>query len=268
MRKSKTLFRALALGLLGASATAYAAPTDDRFTLRIGAMHTQGSGELYGSAEIFGETASFREGADFGSRGLSPRLDGVFRLSERNRLIFDYFGFEKDQRATLDEEVEFEGDTIPAGSVASLETRFQLASLMYDYSVVSTPTFSAGLQIGAEYAKIDGRARAEVGATRYSVKDQQDGLAPVVGLRLTATPGERWLLSAQAQYLDAGWGNFDYDGEIRRANAIAEYRVSDSFGVFGGHEWFEIEYSESGADASAGIKLAFKGPMAGVTFAF
>ncbi len=268
MIATRILGHALAIGLLGVSASSVAAPTDDRFTLRIGAMHTQGSGELYGSGEIFGQTASFREGADFGSRELSPRLDGVFRLSERNRLIFDYFGFKKDQRATLDEEVEFEGDTIPAGSVASLETRFQLASLMYDYSVISTPTFSAGLQIGAEYAKIDGRARADIGDTRYSVSGQQDGLAPVIGLRLTATPGERWLLSAQAQYLDAGWGNFDYDGKIRRANAIAEYRLTDSIGLFGGYDWFEIEYSESGADASGGIELAFKGPIAGVSFAF
>ncbi|MEO8011646.1 MAG: hypothetical protein ABI650_08390 [Dokdonella sp.] len=268
MTVAKILAQVSTIGLLGACVSALAADGDDRFTLRLGAMYTQGSGELYGSGELFGEPASFRESADFGSKEVSPRVDGVFRFSARNRLIFDYFGFKKDLRATLPEDVEFEGDTIPAGSAARLQSRFQLASLIYDYSVIDTADFSAGLEIGVEYAKIDGSARADIGDVRYAASVQRDGFAPVVGLRMTATPGEHWLISAQAQYLDAGWGNFDYDGNIRRANAIVEYRPADNFGVFGGYDWFDVEYSRSGADASGGISLVFKGPIAGVTLAF
>lgn len=262
------LCRALTLGLLAVSASAFADESDDRFTLRIGAMHTQGNGDVYGSGELLGEDASFSGDSDFGSKEVSPRLDGVFRLSERNRFIFDYFGFKKDQRATLGEDVEFDGDIIPAGSTAKFETKFQVAGLVYDFSVIDSPKFSAGLQIGAEYAKIDGGARADVGDVRYSLSSEQDGFAPVVGVRLTAKPGKRWLLSAQAQYLDAGWGNFDYDGKIKRANAIVEYRLTDNLGVFGGYDWFKVDYSESGADAAGGVALEFKGPMAGVSLAF
>ena len=45
--------------------------------------------------------------------------------------------------------------TVPAGSFVKGELKYQVASLVYDYSVVDTPQFSVGLQIGAEKRCID-----------------------------------------------------------------------------------------------------------------
>ncbi|ANB18261.1 hypothetical protein [Dokdonella koreensis] len=259
---------AVAFLSLFAATTACADPSDDRFTLRLGAMHADGSGELYGDGSAAGVDASFREAFDLGGKEISPRIDGVFRFSDRNRLIFDYFRFKKDNNATLGRDLTYGDVTLPAGSFARYNAEFQLASLIYDFSVVDSPRFSAGLQIGAEWAKVDGRLRAEAGENQYRASAGEKGVAPVVGLRLTGKPSDKWLLSVQAQYLDAGWGNFDYEGEIKRANAIVEYRITDAFGVFAGYDWFKINYEESGRDARGGIDLEFKGPMAGITLAF
>lgn len=268
MAHSRLVATSLSLALLASALPARADTADDRFTLRLGRMHAEGSGALYGAANGPDNGVSFDKDFDLGDRELAPRVDGVFRISQRNRLVFDYFRFEKDARAGLGEEVTIGDEVVPAGSFAEAEARFQLASLIYDFSVVDSARFSAGLQIGAEYARLDGKVRAASGDDSFRASGRVDGYAPVVGVRLTATPADRWLLSAQAQYLDAGWGNFDFDGSIERANALVEYRFTELFGVFVGYDYFKIDYQETGSDASGSVDLKFRGPVAGLTLSF
>lgn len=268
MSNTKNVLSFLLTATAMVAAPAFADPGEDRFTLHIGAMQVQGSGELSGN-DILGSDLAFRKGIDLGDKEISPRFDGIFRIGERNRLIFDYFSFDKDGGAALDHDVDIGSDVIlPSGTFAKAEAKFELASLIYDFSVIDTPTFSGGLQIGAEWAKASASATADTGDTRYSERVSKDGYAPVVGLRLTAKPADRFLLNFQAQYLDASWGNFDFDGKIKRANAIAEYRFTPNVGMYAGYDWFKVKYEEAGRDGAGSIGLDFKGPIAGVTLAF
>lgn len=253
-----------ALGLPSAQAQ-----EPDRFTLRLGAMDVDASGVLSGRTRFQGQDLRFSQDFDFGGKELVPRIDGVFRLGQRHRLIFDYFQYDKDRRATLGQDLSYDDVTIPAGSFAKGKAKFQLASLMYDYTVVDTDKFNLGLQIGAEWAKLEGRLYAEAGENRYETRSSDDGYAPVVGLRLTATPNEKWLFNLQGQYLDANWGDFgDYDGSITRANALVEYRFTPHFGLFAGYDWFKLDVERAGSDGLLGLDQRFKGPIAGVTLAF
>ena len=105
--------------------------------------------------------------------------------------------------------------------------------------------------------------------TCYDDSSSEDGYAPVLGARVTFTPGEKWLVNFQGQYLDADWGDFgDYEGSISRANALVEYRFTDNFGVFAGYDWFKLDATRTGSDGSLGLDQRFKGPIAGVTLAF
>lgn len=257
------------LSLLLVASTAHAADTDDRFTLRLGAMNVDAQGELRGSTVFEDSELAFAEDFDFGSKEWVPRVDGVFRMGGRHRLIFDYFQYDKSQRATLSEDLSYDDVTIPAGSFAKGEVEFQLASLMYDFAVVETERSSIGLQLGAEWAKLKGSVYAEAGEDSYRDSRSETGYAPVVGVRFTTRPSDAWLLSLQGQYLDAGWGDFgDYDGSITRANALVEYRFTDTFGAFVGYDWFKLEVERAGSDGLLGLDQRFKGPVAGVTLAF
>jgi hypothetical protein len=242
---------------------------DDRFTLRLGAMNVSAQGELNGATRYLDQDFRFSEDFDFGGDELVPRIDGVFRISPRNRLVFDYFQYDKDQRATLGSDLSYDDVTIPAGSFAKGEVKFHLASLMYDYAVVDTPSFGVGLQVGAQWAKLEGEVYAEAGEESFSARSSDDGYAPVVGVRLTATPSEKWLFNVQGQYLDTDWGDFgDYEGSVTRANALAEYRFNETFGVFVGYDWFKLDVEKSGRDGLLGLDQRFKGPIAGVILAF
>ncbi|WP_167337560.1 hypothetical protein [Xanthomonas arboricola] len=270
----KTLFPCL----LAAAWTlpAHAEDSDDRFQLRLGAMNIDNDSTLRGFTTVNGQEISGSQDFDFGGKEWEPRVDGVFRLSTRQRLIFDYFKYDKDRRETLGEDVSLGGVSVPAGSFVKGELKYQVASLVYDYAVIDAPTYSLGLQIGAEYAKVEANAYADLG-TLYSgdvLDESADGAAPVVGVRFTAHPGEHWLFSVQGQYLNTKWGNFDkYDGDLSRANAIVEYRFTRNFGIFAGYDWFKLDVdrkTDSNAESltTVGLKQEFKGPVAGVTFAF
>lgn len=252
---------------------AHAAEGDDRFQLRLGAMNIDNDNTLRGDTEINGQPLSGSYDFTLGGKEWEPRVDGLFRISQRQRLIFDYFKYARDGRETLGEDVSYDGTTVPAGSFVKGELKYQVASLIYDYSVVDTPNASLGLQIGAEWAKISAQAYADLGSDLYTgtfADEKEDGAAPVVGLRFTAHPGERWVFNIQGQYLNTDWGDFgDYDGDLSRANAIVEYRFTPNFGVFVGYDWFKLDVDrKEGAATSIGLKQEFKGPVAGITLAF
>ena len=260
---------ALAACLLLPSASA--AENDDRFTLRLGAMNIDSDNNLRGETTAGDQQLSFNEDFQLGGKEWEPRVDGVFRMSQRQRLIFDYFRYTKDRRETLGEDVSYGGVTVPADSFVKGELKYQVASLVYDYAVVDNESFNLGLQIGAEYAKVSGKAYADIGDLYEGrfLDEEADGAAPVIGARMTFKPGDRWLVNLQGQYLNTSWGSFgDYDGDLSRANAIVEYRFTNNFGLFAGYDWFRLDVDRRNDDGMIGLKQEFKGPVAGVTLAF
>lgn len=260
----------LSLALVGATASLAAHADDDRFTLRLGAMQASSDAQLKGTVDFAGDTYRYTsDHLDFGD-DTAPRVEGIFHFSERNRLLFNYFQYDRDKRYELGEDVVFGDTTIPAGSLAKAKAEFDLGSLVYDYALVETPTTSFGLQVGAEWARLKGNVYASDGTDSFESRDSESGVAPVVGARFSANSADhKWGFTVQGQYLDADWGDFDdYSGDITRANALVEYRFTRNFGLYAGYDWFKLDVNREYDDGSAGMDLTFKGPTAGVTFAF
>lgn len=261
---------ALGLGVALATLATAAHADDDRFTVRLGAMHAKAESQISGTAIFEGEEYDFgSERYEIGEKTV-PRIEGAFRFGQRHRLLFNYFRYDETNRATLGEDVTFDDVTIPAGSYAELGNKFDLGSLVYDFALVETPTLSFGLQIGAETARLQGRVYAEAGEDSFEARASERGTAPVVGARIaTQTEDGRWRFVTQAQYLDADWGDFDdYSGDISRANALVEYRFARNVGIYAGYDWFKLDVRQSGSDGDIGLDQRFRGPTAGVTFAF
>lgn len=164
MRSVPTL---LALSLLAAGASfasaAHAAEGDDRFALRLGAMNIDSDNTLRGNTNVAGQDIGFSEDFKLGGKEWEPRIDGMFRISNRQRLLFNYFKYDKDRRETLGQDISFGNVNVPADSFVKAELKYQVASLVYDYSVVDTEKFDLGLQLGAEYAKVSTKGYADLG---------------------------------------------------------------------------------------------------------
>lgn len=266
---NKTLL-SCAVGALLLTPVLVARADDDRFTLRLGGMHAKA--ETGFSAEtVFGgeEYAYESERYELGEKTV-PRVEGVVRLGNRHRLLFNYFRYGEDRDYALGEDIVLGDTTIPAGTTASFDTEFDLGGLVYDFAVVETPTTSVGLQIGAQRAKVAADLVVDSEGERYTARESENGTAPVVGVRLGFnTQDERWRFTVQGQYLDADWGDFgDYDGDLSRANALVEYRFTRNFGLYAGYDWFKLNVRQHGSDGTVGLDQRFSGPIAGVTLAF
>ena len=266
---NKTLL-SCALGALLLTPAFAAKADDDRFTLRLGAMHAKAESQFSADTIFGGEDYAFeRERYELGEKTV-PRVEGAFRFGNRHRLLFNYFRYGEDRDYALGEDIELGDTTIPAGTTAAFDTEFDLGGAVYDFAVVENPTSSIGLQLGVQRAKIAAELRTEIDGERYTARESESGTAPVVGVRLGFnTQDQRWRFVVQGQYLDADWGDFDdYAGDLSRANALVEYRFTDNFGIHVGYDWFKLDIEKSGSDGTVGLDQRFRGPIAGVTFAF
>jgi hypothetical protein len=264
----KPLRRLLVLALLAAALPAQAID-DDRFVLRASAFNGDGRADVEGRTTYLGTPETYAERFDTGSTTV-PAVEAQLRLGERHRLVFNHISFDEDQDATLDEPISFDTVTIPAGSTARGEAELRLTGLAYDFAVVESQTFSAGLQLGVQNARVSGRLRAVSGANAYDESDSEDGTLPVLGARLTFAPNASWRVEAQAQHVDAGWlGADDYEGSLTMAHALAEYRFGGRFGLHAGYKSVRVDLRDPEQDEGVtGFDLRFDGPVVGLTVAF
>lgn len=266
---SRTFLSTLASLAFAVAALPAHAVDDDRFVLRAAAFNGDGRVDVEGRTTFLGAPETYSERFDTGSTTV-PALDLQFRIGERHRLVLNHVSFDEDRGATLDEAISYDAVTIPAGSNARGEVELRLTGLAYDFALVETPTFSAGLEIGALNAHLSGRVRAEAGLDVYDESDSESGTLPVVGARLTFAPSANWRIEAQAQHVDAGWlGEEDYEGTLTMAHALAEYRFGGRFGIHAGYKSIRVDLRDPEQDEGVtGFDLRFDGPVVGLTVAF
>ena len=261
----------LCTALAFATLPAHAIDDEGRFTLRASALRLDASTDISGRTTYQGSPYEFAERFDFGSAKTTPRLEGTARFGERSRLHFNYFSYSKGQDASLGEAISFDNVTLPEGSFARLDTDFRVAGLAYDFAVVETPTASVGLQLGVEYAQLEGDLYAEAGADTYSARDDEEGYLPVLGARAEFAPADNWRIVLQGRHFNTDWGSFgDTEGSLTRASALVEYRFTPNVGVHAGYDYFRLDAQnrDEDSDGIVGLDQRFEGPMVGVSFVF
>lgn len=242
---------------------------DDTVTLRIGVIQVNGDTQLKGAVTENDNVSYLSKRFDFGDRTV-PRVEGIYHFSTRQRILFNYFRYERDNHFTLDRDINVDGTMLPAGDPATATAEMGLGNLVYDYALTETPTTSFGLQFGVAWADIDGRVKAVAGPVLLGTRQSESGFAPVLGARFSGnTPDQHWGFSLQGQYVNTSWGNFDtYNGSITRINGLIEYRFTPNFGLYGGYDWFRLNVDHDFGKLNGGVDLRFMGPTAGATFAF
>lgn len=242
---------------------------DDTFTLRIGVIQVNGDTQLKGVANENHDLSYLSKRFDFGDKTV-PRIEGIYHFSTRNRILFNYFRYARDNHFTLDRDVDVDGTIVPEGDPATATAELGLGNLIYDYALTETQTTSFGLQIGAAWADINGWVKADDGPVIVGGRSSETGFAPVLGARfLSNTADQRWRFTLQGQYVNTAWGNFDtYSGSITRINGLIEYRFTRNFGLHGGYDWFRLKVDHDFGTLSGGIDLRFMGPTLGLTLAF
>jgi hypothetical protein len=266
----RTTSRATAARTLTALAIACTATTvvadDDRFSLTISGFRPSSNTEISASADdVVGQQIDFEDTFNLAQEETRPRIDGMLRLGDRHRLIFNYYDLRRSHSAVLDEEISFDGQTFAINTEVNGRFDFSLATLSYEYALVQTPTLTVGAQIGAHWAEAKAGIRSD-GEPIADVSTRASGGAPAIGLRVLGTPGEKWRFGGYLQAFKADIS--EIDGRFTRAGVFAEYRVVKNVGVQVGYDWFNLKADYSKSSWSGALDLDIKGPTAGLTFAF
>src|SRR5690606_15895784 len=114
---NKTLL-SCAIGAALLACPLFAQADDDRFTLRLGAMQAGAESRFSADAEFGGEAYAYESGRyTLGDRTV-PRAEGMFRIGDRHRLLFNYFRYAQDRDYALGQDLVLGDTTIPAGTTA------------------------------------------------------------------------------------------------------------------------------------------------------
>lgn len=295
---------ALACALLATAAVAQpalaqdgATPRDDRFTLRLTAFNPsadlrlglEGEASSPDGTATLSDAATIDTGDDWRPRGALN-----FRISDRQSIGASYYDYEND------DDWSFGGGSVdpgPGGPIglpavdANGRIKFAMASLHYEYAVVSTPALEWGLGLGATHVDVEAMADLDWSGTEEldpgtaTFREGFDGWSPALHTRLTWRPADRWRVDVEGQYFDATWGDLlEEDGHFERAGIVVEYLVSERVGVHVGYDWFRLKLRDSfdgtlvppdGSGlapidwaATARSELKVHGPMAGLTVRF
>jgi hypothetical protein len=257
-----TCLACLAL-LLNSSA---ALADDDQIAITISGFRPSSTTEVSANApDVLGRSINFEDSFDLAKERTRPRIDGMFRMADRHRLLFNYYNLQRKRSTTLNESVSFNGQEFAIDTDVTAKFDFALATLSYEYAFVETPTLTVGGSIGAHWAS----ARAGIKANDTSLLEAStnaSGGAPALGLRFLATPNEAWRFGGYVQAFKADID--DIDGRFTRAGLLAEYRFTKGVGFQLGYDWFQLKADYAKPSWNGKLDLRIHGPTAGFTFAY
>ncbi|HNR91786.1 MAG TPA: hypothetical protein PKO41_05085 [Dokdonella sp.] len=260
---------ALSIAIVVLACTSLVAPAhadDDRFALTASGFHPTSHTRVSADAgDLRGETLDFEDRFALARKTTRLRLDGMLRLGDRHRLVFNHYDLERRRSTVIDETIRYDGQTFPIDTLVSGRFDFSLSTLSYEYAVVETPSLRVGAQIGAHWARARIRIRSH-GTPIADVHTRAEGGSPALGLRLLATPGGHWRLGGYVQAFKADIGNVD--ARFTRAGIFAEYRISTHLGAQLGHDWFKLDADYAKPSWNGRLDLVVRGPSAGLTLAF
>lgn len=238
---------------------------DDRLVLTVSGFLASSRTTVSADApDVLGQPIHLEDTFDLTRRKVRGRVDGLLRLSERQRLIFSYARLQRSESARLDESFTYDGEVFDIDTVVRGRFSFRLATLAYEYALVETERVTLGASIGAYWA--DASVRLTADGYTADAGTRADGGSPALGLRLQWAPAADWRLAARAQAFKANAGKVD--GHFARAGVFVERRFGEHLGLQLGYDWFRLRAKYAQPDWAGRLDLTIDGPTAGVSFVF
>jgi hypothetical protein len=202
------------------------------------------------------------------------RLDGRFRISERQAIGFGFWTLNRDGAARIDEQIEFDGNVFDIGAALDSQMDTGWARVDWRYSLLKTDRGEAGLCAGLSVYRFDiaiaGLATVDDGmggTVLQAVRAEDDVLAPVptFGIFLNHTLRRNLILRVRADLIDLDVG--DYEGKLTDTSFLLEWYFSRHVGVGVGANRFEIDVRSTGDDPFL-VDFSQSGLMGYLAFAF
>jgi hypothetical protein len=190
------------------------------------------------------------------SRGVA-RFDGAYAFNRKNWLQFSYYDIRRTGDRTIANDIQVGDVVIPAGEVAS---KFDTAifKLAYRYNFVTDQRTVIGASIGLHVMAIDTKIQSETNSVDESYK--VNAPLPLLGLHGAYALGEKWKLSASAEFLQFDISS--YRGLVTDTRLTLENDTFKNFGWGVGFNGFRVNGDFQGnGDLSAKLDYGYQGLM-------
>ena len=241
-------------------------PLNDTFFVSLGTylVNTDTTVRLNGTTQNSGTEVDWDR--TFGDATATQfRVDAMWRFAERHKLRALWFNTSRSKSATIDEEINWDGETFPVDSRVKGDINWDIYEVAYEYSFVRHDDYELSASIGAYYAAFDSSLSATItnpgGTTQRNARRDAsvDLPLPVLGLRgLWALP-YGLSLDVSGQWFSATIG--DYSGNLQDYRATLTWQPQTWLGIGLGYDWFQAHGDVDASDFEGNLDWTFQGPM-------
>jgi hypothetical protein len=237
----------------------------DPFHLAVGTfiISTEPTVQLNGET-VRGDRVNF-ENVLGGGDATRVRLDADWRFgdSQRHKIRAIAFAMSRDRRKTIEEEIEWGGDTYPVNAELKAEIKFSVVELAYEYAFLRRDTYEVGGSFGLHYTTFDASLEAKRTSTGQSLdltnEASLDAPLPVIGLRGLWKLPRDFYVDAQAQFFALSID--EYDGSIQDYRLMLTWQPKTWLGVGVGYNSFKVDVDVERDRFDGSLDWTYSGPM-------
>lgn len=193
------------------------------------------------------------------------RLDGLWRISGPHHLRIMYTDYSRTSSRTIDEEIIWQGETIPIGAEARAKFGFEVLDAAYEYAFMQRDTYELAASLGLHYTRLEASLRATVdvgdgqGTVERGGPAEVDAPLPVIGLHGLWRLQQNFYLDlmGQAFYLSID----DYDGNILNGRAALIWQPKELVGLGFGYDYFRIDIEVDASKFRGDLVWRYSGPQ-------
>ena len=199
------------------------------------------------------------------------RLDGIWRVSDRHHVRVLYTDYSRNQTETIEQDIEWQGDTIPVDALVHGKQSFSVFEAAYEYAFVHSDKYELAGSIGFHYTSFEASLRADVsapggGTVSLGGPAKVDAPLPVIGAHGMWRIGGNFYLDAQAQFFSLSFDS--YDGNIINYRAAFTWQPKRSIGIGLGYDQFTIDVDIDKAKFAGSMDWTYSGPQAFFNLSF
>jgi hypothetical protein len=193
------------------------------------------------------------------------RLDGLWRFNENHHLRILATDFTRKNKAVLDEDIEFRGDTILAGSSVTAEFSFMILEAAYEYALKHTENLELALSAGLHWTALDTGLKYKLLTPGSEVSDSIGNSAsvdlplPVFGGHALWRMGGDFYLDAMVQWFALSID--EYDGGLINYRAAVIWQPSKWVGIGVGYDSFNIDVDVDKSSFKGSLDWTYAGPQ-------
>jgi hypothetical protein len=198
----------------------------------------------------------------------SFRLDGYWRFLTKHKIRVMYFDQNRSASRTIDQEIEFNGETYPINTDVSTRLDTRIFEVAYEYAFLRSEHYELSGSVGLHNVTFD-LSLAATGTTQNvstSAKASVDGPLPVFGLHYVYQLNPQVSFDLMGQFFKLKFQQ--YDGSIQDYTASVIYMPWKNVGIGGGWNSFITNVNVDASKFNGNLNWRYGGVRLFVNLAY